>query len=1251
MIDVEFFINPKTGEIANFGDGDTLHAYEEDTAKHKPAVGCEGVGEYHYFCTTCGETMVITYTNGHNFEWTYELVDGATSCLDGVIEKYACTECGKVNSEMISTDYHVSVHEEFNLSDFGVCDHHRIIHQTCVCGESSYIYHNGLDWIDGNTFGCLECGLTFSEENTMTPGEGCTMNVITVIVIAKNGETIYTSTSEYTIESHDHRTSATLLPGSTTCEDGVSVIEYCTKCGMITNEYTEYHHVTFEKVIADLGQYGSVCGSYLYTYGCACGYYDRNNQISIGGKCEFEQTNEYWNDWCDNLYKYTCAVTKPACGFTLYERAYFTETVCGRTCYIEYYTSDSNGGKVIIYSYITSEETYHAYETVDEVKNPTEHPCLWYVVRTERCAKCGHTNEYIGYDFIHSERDHADGWYCDNCDHGNHYYYDGNGNCIKEVRVFWSVDGDRVHKSVEEYEWMYYLDYSFETLHFTSFEEYIVNGLKLNMTSSNWSRITRDYDFGGICQVTETFESSNKGEEYTETHQGCVHFTHSDLIPATCTQPGVSARTCLICGNMTTYNTEPYCHEWTWYWKDECYVCTICGLKNANGASGGIVLEDASDLDGDDDTYIIGYYFRDFGDKYEFLYAITLVNEWGEELAFIDLEQFGIEITPWGDGNYITFSKSAVINAAKQLGFSEDQYDIRLSFVPIGWYDDLDYAITFEVMSKTDDVCTDHLEGRDGYCVFCGEKCGGDECNHWYVDGWCEYCGQRDPNYYECNHWYVDGWCEYCGQRDPNYGDECKHKFDEKGYCVLCGFYKGGDGCLHENTTTQRERPTCTEGGRNLVICADCGIVLSENYLEPYGHTYFDGICKYCGQYENIGGCEEHVFNAMGVCINCGYGGEVVDCKHIDRVIEEMPSTCQNGGYKIERCTKCGIIVYEEHWAPIEHQYGGGKCIFCGQPEGGETECAHKFDEKGYCVMCGYYKGGNGCFHENTITEKYDPSCEGFGYLRTFCNDCGIMIDSYDLPPFGHSYENGYCLNCGAKEGEVVYPENKVIYAYTDYIEEFDEKGELIMSASISIALCDNKIAYYVLSLFDATTGMKEEERAEGEWDTWCTADGLLLYRVCIDMIGNPSFYVDEKGQLQFYDGPEGGETECAHKFDEMGYCVICGYYAGSGEIIICEHKEILHDECPATCTDMGYSREFCAKCGVLLGETYYESFGHMFVDGKCQNCGTVKGENGDYVDGEYGEGEYGCAHEYDEKGMCVICGKFFKENDFVVVG
>ena len=40
----------------------------------------------------------------------------------------------------------------------------------------------------------------------------------------------------------------------------------------------------------------------------------------------------------------------------------------------------------------------------------------------------------------------------------------------------------------------------------------------------------------------------------------------------------------------------------------------------------------------------------------------------------------------------------------------------------------------------------------------------------------------------------------------------------------------------------------------------------------------------------------------------------------------------------------------------------------------------------------------------------------------------------------------------------------------------------------------------------------------------------------------------------------------------------------------------------------------------------------------------------GDNENGDYTEGEYGCAHVYDEKGMCVICGKSFKENDFVVI-
>ena len=1405
MINVEFFINPKTGEITNFGDGDTLHAYEEDTAKHKPAVGCEGVGERHYFCTACGETMVISYTNGHDFEWTYELVDGATSCLDGIIDKYACTECGKVNSQSIIKGHHLSVGQQIDLSGFGVCSHHEIVNDTCVCGENSDIYHYGLDWIEGNTFGCLECGLTFSQEYTRTPGEGCTMNVISVTVIAKNGETIYTSTREYTTESHDHRRNVTLLPGSTTCEDGVSVIEYCTKCGIITYEYTEYHHVTFEKVIADLGQYGSVCGTYLYTYGCACGYYDKNEQIGIGGKCEFEQTNEYWNDWCDNLYKYTCAVTKPACGFTLYERAYFTETVCGRTCYIEYYVIDSNGGKVVIYSYITNEETYHAYETVDEVKNPTEHPCLWYVVRTERCAKCGHTNEYIGYDFIHSERDHTDGWYCDDCDHGSHYYYDGNGNCIRQVTVYWNVNGDNtISKYTEEYNWMYYLGYSFETFFFASGEQYVVNGLRLNMTYSSWSRITRDYDFSGICQVTETFESSEKGEKYTETRRGCVHFTNSEIIPATCTQPGVSAQTCLICGNMTTYDTQPYCHEWTWYWKDECYVCTICGLKNANGASGSIVLEDASDLDGDDDTYIIGYYFRDFSDKYEFIYAITLVNEWGEELAFIDLEEFGIAITPWGNGSYVTFSKSAVINAAKKMGFNEDQFDIRFSFVPVGWYDDLDYAITFEVMSKTDDVCTDHLEGKDGYCVFCGEKLTTDGCNHWYVDGWCQYCGEKDPSYV----------------------DDCKHKFDSKGYCVFCGFYKGGNDCFHENvrtehydatcdsfgyirnfcndcgmmiesydippfghnyvdgycltcggkegeivdpeikvlyvysdymeerddkgnvvmqaelsislcenkmayyvltlydcitgtqevqklegewqdwhtmdgmiifrvcidmignpsfylnekgelefyegneggdaydcphenTYTDRQAPSCTAGGYTFIYCNDCGRLLSEKYLDPYGHRFDNGACKYCGVTEEEAGiCKEHVdYDMNGWCDKCGTEvGFINNCKHEEIYVEEKMPSCTEPGYKIERCGKCGIIVYEEHLAQSEHWFENGKCVYCGTEEG-EYECQHLFNDKGYCMWCGFFGGSvEGCEHPEFYIEETSATCYADGTIRTICKVCGYISNEIYIPKTGHAFEDGRCVWCGDSEfGD-------------ECNHKFDEKGYCVLcgyNQGGDSAECDhffNALGYCAICGYNPSVPDCKHEKIEVEEKMATCYEGGYKIERCVmcgitiyeEFWGFTGHWFDEKDNC-IYCGEHKNTTDlCAHKFDDKGYCMMCGYYAGNGEIAICEHKEIFHDECPATCTDMGYSREFCAMCGVLLSETYYESFGHMFVDGKCQNCGTVKGENGDYVggdeNGDYTEGEYGCAHVYDEKGMCVICGKSFKENDFVVI-
>ena len=100
-------------------------------------------------------------------------------------------------------------------------------------------------------------------------------------------------------------------------------------------------------------------------------------------------------------------------------------------------------------------------------------------------------------------------------------------------------------------------------------------------------------------------------------------------------------------------------------------------------------------MDSDPDTLIVGYYNqKDI--EYVLNISIILKNPENPEQDeyFIAGYDFNFKYLP--DGRYVSFSKSEVEEVAKLLGFEPDEYNIRLSFVPVNYGDDLDYAITFE---------------------------------------------------------------------------------------------------------------------------------------------------------------------------------------------------------------------------------------------------------------------------------------------------------------------------------------------------------------------------------------------------------------------------------------------------------------------------------------------------------------------------------------------------------------------------
>ena len=183
----------------------------------------------------------------------------------------------------------------------------------------------------------------------------------------------------------------------------------------------------------------------------------------------------------------------------------------------------------------------------------------------------------------------------------------------------------------------------------------------------------------------------------------CGQFNESEyrhefeITEATCTQFG--NKHCKACGVDRVI--LPHNHNWV---EDENgFHCTNCNITGVNGVSGDVVLEDCSEELGGDENYVVGFWI-DYYDKQnqyrydkEFVLSVTLILNEPQEDGNDQILAEGIEVkfNSHGGGNYVEFSKSAVGEWASENGFEAGSYEVRLSFVPVGWQCDLDYGITF----------------------------------------------------------------------------------------------------------------------------------------------------------------------------------------------------------------------------------------------------------------------------------------------------------------------------------------------------------------------------------------------------------------------------------------------------------------------------------------------------------------------------------------------------------------------------
>ncbi len=688
-------------------------------------------------------TFCYERREAHDLETVYELL--GETCEDGVRESSVCRNC---DFEDVNEYYYHSTHlvEEHDLGLYDACYGYVEFYE-CVCGYEkgynrstcahNYNYEsyeeNGITY-NVELMSCEKCGLRYqTTSHNVRDASVCTMveYYSVAISVGNKAVTVY----DYEIvnyNSHDYETDLILNEGATTCYDGYTAIFTCRDCG---HSYTSngFGHISYEIERIDLSKFGSVCGGYAVEHSCACGYY-HNIALDADSFCEFNSV--YFREEREGTlggvkgYDYICAVTDPACGFTVRVMEYIVQRE--GSCYTDLYNSylfgynAETGEYEYEMTFKTGSEGYNHSYVKTEVNTTIDGLTVKGIDSV--CSVCGSYNKT--HDYYDAQDRHVkwDREISNKLNNGSEKYrYE-----VNEYTWYTNSDGkENCYTSKEHYEWIdsngkegwetYINEYNFDyvvpfgadgyeyvrsyTSHsgdndsvhkiaYTTYKGYDYtiyeyNCYRVGTDYESWSKYDYTYDFSNGCARTTTY-TNNKGETTTKVSDCHVTYLYNVVDP-TCTQDGVGAHKCYVCeqGNLDQYTVSPHDHYWH-YDYTVGYYCGECGIKNLNGASGAIVMEDLTEEYGNGTEYVVGYWNRDLVD-YTCYVSLVPVAEGAEEIilegiSFIELEKI----------RAISFSKDEVAKIVTELGVSLDDYNVKFSFVPYGADGVHDYGIVFE---------------------------------------------------------------------------------------------------------------------------------------------------------------------------------------------------------------------------------------------------------------------------------------------------------------------------------------------------------------------------------------------------------------------------------------------------------------------------------------------------------------------------------------------------------------------------
>lgn len=634
------------------------------------------------------------------------LLNPEGTCTDGVYAEYECVYCDDVGSE---TYYWHRDWDTFylDLNEYADTCGGELRMGSCACGENSY-FHEGYNChmetveyreeTDANGIrheiwnkACPNCKLTMVEDRyEVSDPENCVRNTNWNYTISVNGAVIADVERTYVSDLHDYVGSGVLMEGATSCEQGVYFTNTCRRCGHTENYTTNSHEVYLAETI-DLAQYGSNCGAALNHFTCACGAEERYD-FAADTACDLDRqqldSNEWWisdvlNDsqytsesyrgaW-SYFYNIKCAVSDPACGLSMRMAEYWQKEGCQATEYQNWQILDANGNVVWEDTVCTGETmAFHNYTRTPIQETQADGSGIAGYLNT--CADCGSTHQEMNY-------------------------YNADGENVKyEHRAVNTLDNG------ENQQWYNYVIY-----------DYVANGFRYMSEDYDeytyatgevsWNRWEYTYDFSGSCIRYVTYSNSSG---YSDTHiDGDAHMSdwHSKYLEPTCSQFGYFEEYgyCDVCGDRwdSYYEQyEPKCHNW-YATGTGTYRCSFCDLESTQGASGVIVMEDLSGHYHEGYSYIVGYWNRE---NLDFVPNVSVVLDDVAEGEDNLIENLDVAVNDLMIEDVVAkyIDKATAIAAAEaamaDAGYTGN-YAIRITFVPVNYSDDLDYAITFDTLT------------------------------------------------------------------------------------------------------------------------------------------------------------------------------------------------------------------------------------------------------------------------------------------------------------------------------------------------------------------------------------------------------------------------------------------------------------------------------------------------------------------------------------------------------------------------